>query len=148
MTIDVGTNSIGTGSVVAVGSVIKTLKGKWESFTAKSVGACGAQTLISYSVPGALSADFTDVYDTNLQGIGIRILVWTQGQGTYGIGGGYYGMPTTPKALSYQLPVQDFSKGGAFGTGYNQIRVEIVRTASELQGGALQVTGPLMVMSD
>ena len=79
MTIDVGTNSIGTGSVVAVGSVIKTLEGKWESFTAKSVGACGAQTLISYSVPGALSADFTDVYDTNLQGIGIRILVWTQG---------------------------------------------------------------------
>jgi type 1 fimbria pilin len=147
LTIDVGTINIGTGSVVAVGSVIKTMQGKWTAYGSNSTGACGSQTLLTYPAPGALSAGFTDVYDTNLQGIGIRIYVWTQGQITIGVGGGYYGMPTTPKVVPYQLPVQNLASG-VFGAGYNYIQLDFVRTAPGLEGGVLQLTTPLLVVSD
>ena len=36
LTIDVGTINIGTGSVVAVGSVIKTMQGKWTAYGSNS----------------------------------------------------------------------------------------------------------------
>jgi type 1 fimbria pilin len=148
LTVDLGTISIGTGSVVTVGSVIKTLQGKWTSYASNSTGACGAKTLISYEMPGAVSAGFSDVHDTNLPGIGMRISVWTVGQSTLGVGGGYYGMPTAPAPLPYQLPLQSFSGQGVFGEGYNQIKVEVIRTGTDLAGGDLLVTGPLLVISD
>src|SRR5471032_80486 len=135
LTMDVGTISIGTGSVVGVGSVIKTIQGKWTSYGSNSSGTCQAKTLISYDMPGVLSAGFTDVYDTNLLGIGIRISVWTQGAATYGVGGGYYGMPTAATPIPYQLPVQNITGGGVFGAGYNMIQLDVIRTASDLQGG-------------
>ena len=140
LTIDFGTISIGTGGVVPVGSVIKTMQGKWDGYGSNSSGTCGAQTLISYQMPGALSAGFTDVHDTNLTGIGIRISAWCAYPG-------YYLMPTTATVIPYSLPAQNITSG-AFGTGYNQIKVELIRTATDLGGGDLLVSGPILTLSD
>jgi major type 1 subunit fimbrin (pilin) len=57
-------------------------------------------------------------------------------------------MPTTPTAIPLALPVQSFSYPGTFGAGYNQLKVELIRTAANLTGGALLVTGPLLTISD
>lgn len=147
LTVDVGTLSVATGQAVAVGSVLKTVEGAWTSFGANSSGTCGAQTLISYPAIGTLSSQSSNVYDTNLLGIGIRISVWTKNAITIGVGGGYYGMPTTPTPIPYVLPLQSITTG-YFGAGYNEIRVEIIRTATNWQGGELLVTGPLLMVSD
>jgi type 1 fimbria pilin len=149
LTMDLGTIAIDPGNMVAVGSVIKTLEGKWTSFGANSPGNCGTQTLIAYQpMPGAVSAGFSNAYDTNLTGVGIRVSVWAIGGMTYGIGGGYYGMPATATPVPYQLPIQNLTGAALYGEGYNQIRVELIRTATDVQGGVLQMSGPLLIISD
>jgi type 1 fimbria pilin len=149
LTVNLGTISQTNVSTVAVGTVIKTLEGKWDSYGSNVAGSCGATTLISYSMPGGNLADgYTNVYTTNLQGIGIRLSVWAVGYATYGIGGGYYGTPTSPTPLPLQLPVQNLAGGGAYGTGYNQLRIELIKTASNWQGGTLLVAGPILTLSD
>jgi type 1 fimbria pilin len=148
LNVNLGTMSDDSIGKVAVGGVIKTLEAKWNSFgSTNASGNCGATTLINYEVPGAQAAGYTNVYDTNLQGIGIRLSVWTLNAVAAGPSGGYYGTPTTPTAMPTQLPLQDISVG-SYGTGYNQLRVELVRTASNWQGGSLSVTGPVLVISD
>ena len=148
LTMDFGTINLDPANLVAVGAVMKTLEGTWLSFSANASGNCGTQTLIAYQMPGTPTVGMSNVYDTNLTGVGIRISVWTTGAASVGIGGGYYGMPSTATPIPYQLPVQSFSGGGQFGEGYNQIRAELVRTATTVRGGVLLVTGPLLVLTD
>jgi type 1 fimbria pilin len=148
LTMDLGTINIDPANMVPVGSVITTLEGAWTSFGSNSTGNCGAKTLIAYQMAGVVSAGFSNIYDTNLSGVGIRISVWTQGATTNGVGGGYYGMPKVATPIPYQLPAQNLTGAYKFGAGYNQIRLELIRTAADVRGGVLQVAGPLLIMSD
>jgi type 1 fimbria pilin len=149
LTIPFGTITDALVGKVAVGGVITKIEGKWDTFGTNASATCGTTSLVSYTVSGNPTAGFTNIYDTNLQGIGIRISVWTVGQSNYGNGGGYYGTPTTPTPIPIQLPVQNLSGNGVkYGTGYNQIRVELIRTASNWQGGTLSFAGPILTVAD
>lgn len=148
LTVDFGTINLDPANLVAIGAVMKTLEGKWESFGTNMPGECGAQTLIAYQMPGTPTVGMSNVYDTNLTGVGIRVSVWTQGASPYGVGGGYYGMPSVATPIPYQLPLQSITGGGKYGQGFNQIRAELIRTATNVRGGVLLVTGPLLVLTD
>jgi type 1 fimbria pilin len=79
----------------------------------------------------------------------MRIWIWTVGQIPLGVGGGYYGTPTAATVIPLQLPQQDLSaNGAAYGTGYVRIRVELIKTAPDWQSGVLQVTGPILSVTD
>ncbi|MDB5831652.1 MAG: hypothetical protein JWR14_1482 [Caballeronia sp.] len=149
VSINVGTIDQGTAHYGPVGSVFKTIEGTWDSYGGHAAGSCGAETLIDYLVPGSPTVGDSTVYATNLQGIGMRIWIWTAGQVPAGTGGGYYGTPTSPTVIPLQLPQQDLSAiNAAYGTGYNRIRLELITTAPDWQSGVLQVTGPILSVSD
>src|SRR3984893_228430 len=84
LTMDFGTIDLDPANLVAVGAVMKTLEGKWTSFAANTPGDCGTQTLIAYKMPGTPTVGMSNVYDTNLTGVGIRISVWTLNATTFG----------------------------------------------------------------
>lgn len=153
MSVNLGTISESTGSPVPVGSVIYTRTGRWDAYGGHNAGWCKSsqnandrvRMNVNFTMPGAPVPGFTNVYPTNLTGVGVRISIWASGARNYDTPSAYYGTPTTPtyipQSLTANLQNDPINLSPAYGTGYLQIRVEVIKTASNWQAGPLRFVG-------
>jgi type 1 fimbria pilin len=116
-TIDMGSITVPTN--VAVGTVISTKQVSFNSLNGQASFTCGDNVLstLSLAMSGTGSSG---VYPTNIPGIGVRVYAWSSQ--------GYYASPTSPTITPNSWTFIYTATGGAYGTAYLQLRVDLVAT--------------------
>jgi len=124
------TGNVNMGSItvppnVPVGTVLASKQVSFNSVVGQQSFTCGNNlvTTVSFAMSGSGTSG---IYPTNIPGIGIRIYAWTSQ--------GYYGAPTTP-TLTPNSWTFSFSVSGAYGTGYQQLRFDLVATGPVSNSG-------------
>ena len=134
-----GTFNFGTIALnkrYAPGEVIATKQLPYDSVAAHTAFFCGAavSTTATFLMSGTGGAG--NIYPTSIGGIGIRISVWSNQA--------YLTAPTAPTLAPTDWTFT-LSSGGAFGSGYLQVKAELVAISDSQYAGAMsyQVTGSL-----
>ncbi|MBB4512910.1 fimbrial protein [Paraburkholderia fungorum] len=115
---NIAMGSITVPANVAVGTVLATKTAPYDTLIAHQAANCDISRTQTSSIVMSGSGN-AGIYPTNIPGIGVRVYVWSSTT--------YYNTPTTatlaPVSWSYTLP-----SAGAYGTGYLQMRIDLVAT--------------------
>ncbi|HAY0638354.1 fimbrial protein [Serratia rubidaea] len=95
---------------------------------------CGAYTRFNIygSMSGSPESGYSGVYRTNIPGLGIRVSMWSDTI--------YHETPTTPTVAPFTWRIfyntsENFDYN--YGSGYIQVRVELIKTAEFVESGNL-----------
>jgi type 1 fimbria pilin len=122
------TGTINMGNVnlprdAAVGAVVASIQFPYDAALSHQNFDCGSDVLttLSFAMSGS---EASGSYPTNIPGLGIRVYVWSNTS--------YYTTPTvptlTPNSWTYSYTASSSGDGSAYGTGYLQIRIDLVIT--------------------
>ncbi|VTP67017.1 Uncharacterised protein [Serratia rubidaea] len=99
-----------------------------------SVSGVGAYTRFNIygSMSGSPESGYSGVYRTNIPGLGIRVSMWSDTI--------YHETPTTPTVAPFTWRIfyntsENFDYN--YGSGYIQVRVELIKTAEFVESGNL-----------
>lgn len=119
---------------VAVGSVIYKKDYTYDSLFTHQGVRCGPDTHFDFDFVAKMtgSSEYgSNVYDTNLHGVGIRLSLYSQ---TY-----YYNFPQAPvnSPFTQNVDIEEEYGSAQFGTGYLHLVVELIKTSSDVEPGNL-----------
>ncbi|NMM01174.1 hypothetical protein HHL24_24940 [Paraburkholderia sp. RP-4-7] len=125
------TGSVDMGSItvppnVPVGTVLATKQVSSSSILGQESFTCGNNlvTTVSFAMSGSATSN---IYPTNIPGIGIRIYAWSSQT--------YYTSPTTPTLTPNSWTFSYSQASGAYGMGYQQFRFDLVATGPVSNSG-------------